>query len=228
MRPRAYAGAILSIVLASFLFALVMAPRIPDPAPMHWNWRNEVDRYGPRWVAIALMPSVVAGVAALCLALSRSAAFREFLARSRAPFARLSLGVLFLFASLGGLVQVSASGARFDFAPVVVVLTSLLTAFVGAALRDVRRNPWVGIRTPSTLASDEVWEATHRAGSRLFVVHGLLSAASAFVLPAWGGLVVLIAGLLALVVWSFAYSRRLRARLSFHRSSEQQEIHRGS
>ena len=37
-----------------------------------------------------------------------------------------------------------------------------LFVMLGLVMPRVRRNPWVGVRTPWTLASDENWARTHR------------------------------------------------------------------
>ena len=51
-----------------------------------------------------------------------------------------------------------------------------------------KRNRWAGIRTPSTMKSDEAWAAAHETGAPLMQ--------SAGVLGATGGLTGMIAGLL--------------------------------
>ena len=76
-------------------------------------------------------------------------------------------------------------------------------------IAKIPRNPIIGIRTPWTLASDDIWRRTHRIGSRLFVAYGLAMLLTALVAPAWIGFGVLLAGALALVAWSLVYSHRL-------------------
>ncbi|GHO80924.1 hypothetical protein KSD_86950 [Ktedonobacter sp. SOSP1-85] len=49
-----------------------------------------------------------------------------------------------------------------------------LFIFTGNYLGKLRRNFWMGIRTPWTLSSDASWERTHRVGGRFFVACGLL------------------------------------------------------
>ena len=50
----------------------------------------------------------------------------------------------------------------------------LLFIFIGFLLRQAKRNFFIGIRTPWTLSSDTVWNATHRLGAILFMMsaHG--------------------------------------------------------
>ena len=92
--------------------------------------------------------------------------------------------------------------------PVVTVITLLvggLFVVVGNYLGKVRRNFFVGIRTPWTLASDEVWARTHRVGGWLFVLAGIAIVASAGgsrqLLP-----VVLLASVGTAALISVAYS----------------------
>ena len=62
----------------------------------------------------------------------------------------------------------------------VIVLAIVLTG-AGVALTwigrkatkgTLKRNRWAGIRTKSTMASDEAWEAAHRAGGELMTWAG--------------------------------------------------------
>jgi len=76
-------------------------------------------------------------------------------------------------------------------------------ALLGSALKSVRRNYWMGIRTPWTLSNEVVWDRTHRLAAWLWlaggVVGGLLVLAG---LPFWIGLIVLVLAAL----WPAFYS----------------------
>ena len=74
-------------------------------------------------------------------------------------------------------------------------IVGLLLLVIGNYMGKVRKNFFVGIRTPWTLASDEVWMRTHHLGGWLFVVGGLIIAVAGLVAPAH-----LVPGILIAVV----------------------------
>lgn len=212
MIPRTYLAAIAGVVLVSVVFAAVMASRVPDPAPIHWNLRGEIDGHGPKWLAVVVFPALTALFAGIFVVLPRFGLTGGD-PRWIVPYSRVALGVVALLAALGILFHAGAAGADVDLASVILVPSGLFIGFLGVSMRGVPRNPWMGIRTPWTLKSDAVWEATHRAGAAWMVAVGLFTAVSAFLLPTFCGLGVLFAGLIGLCVWSFVYSRRAHRRL---------------
>lgn len=95
---------------------------------------------------------------------------------------------------------------------VAVLAIGLLMMFVGNSLGRVRHNYFVGIRTPWTLANEEVWRRTHRFGGPVLMVSGLLPIV---LLPFWPQaarlllLVCILAGVLITVVYSYFCYRQV-------------------
>lgn len=56
----------------------------------------------------------------------------------------------------------------------LIALIGLMVAMLGNYFQALRPNYFVGIRTPWTLESEEVWKKTHYLGARLWVAGGLL------------------------------------------------------
>ncbi len=94
---------------------------------------------------------------------------------------------------------------------VIDLAVSALFIFIGNYLGKVRRNFWLGIRTPWTLASDVTWERTHRLGGWLFVAAGVIGIGTAFVpsLRIWGvvGSILVVSAIL--IVYSYIVYRQM-------------------
>ncbi|MEZ4364105.1 MAG: SdpI family protein [Kofleriaceae bacterium] len=92
---------------------------------------------------------------------------------------------------------------------VPAALGGLLVVF-GNFMGKLTRNFFVGIRTPWTLASEEVWLRTHRLGGKVIVLAGLgLVLSSAL----GGGFVFVIAAIALVAVIPIVYSYVLYRRL---------------
>jgi hypothetical protein len=88
----------------------------------------------------------------------------------------------------------------------------LFFALIGNVMGKVRRNFWMGVRTPWTLASEPVWNQTHRLAAWLFVAAGLVGFVLVMLLPpdvVWVALLVLIPAGLVPVVYSLVLYKRL-------------------
>jgi uncharacterized membrane protein len=73
----------------------------------------------------------------------------------------------------------------------------------GNYMGKLRKNFFIGIRTPWMLASDAVWERTHRLGGWLFMLAGVLAIAGTLAgVPAWWAIVVLLAVALIPAIYS--------------------------
>jgi uncharacterized membrane protein len=83
----------------------------------------------------------------------------------------------------------------------------LLFVGIGVLLRGARRNWFMGIRTPWTLMSEEVWDRTHKVGSRLFLISGALAALGALT-GGWLALALTVAPVMVSAVYLVYYSQR--------------------
>jgi len=63
-----------------------------------------------------------------------------------------------------------------ETSPNIIIPTGigLLFFYVGILLENAKRNWFIGIRTPWTLSSENVWNKTHKIGGKLFKIVGLI------------------------------------------------------
>jgi uncharacterized membrane protein len=204
---------LVSLVFVAVSFAVVAAfwGRLPDPMPTHWNWRGEADGFLPKPWGPLLLPLVQLGVFALFAAIPALSP-RGFRVDKFGPtYARLVVLVVGFFVPFNALVVAAALGGRIGMQRAPIVLVGALFVGLGNYLGKTTRNFYVGVRTPWTLASPEVWTRTHRLAGWLFVIAGFVMMAGAL-LVANGAVVVLavtIPTVLVPVVYSYVVYKRL-------------------
>ena len=199
---------ILCIVVA-FAVPAFLYPRLPDPMPSHWDLQGHVNGtmskpwgafFGPLmtlalWLFLGFLPRI-----------SPRGFTVEF---PRAYDAIRTVTVAFM-AVIAIVVPLQAAGSHVDLSRVVIGGTGVLLAVIGNFLSKTTRNFWVGIRTPWTLASDEVWLRTHRLGAKVFVIGGIAVSVCGLVgAPMPILLVVLLVPGLVPIVYSYVIYRRL-------------------
>ena len=201
----------LVFVVASFLVAIALYSRLPDPVPTHWNASLKANGWTPKpWGA--LLPAIILAVSlVLFLVLPRISprGFRfETFGRTWQIIEAAILGALFLVTSVSLL---AAAGARIPVDRLIAAAIGLLLMILGNFMGKLTRNFFVGIRTPWTIASEEVWLRTHQLGGKLFVLAGallLIAGLMGFGLVA--AFVAVGAAAIVSVVYSYVLYRKIK------------------
>lgn len=194
---------------AALVISAALWSRLPELIPIHWGLDGQVDGWAPRIVGALLGPGMLAAWLGLFHLLPRISP-RQFEVES---FRETYNYLMALIAGLLGFIHVvSLAAALWPEMPsgrILVAGIMLMFVLMGNVLGRTRRNFWIGIRTPWTLASDRVWAETHRLAGRLMVAAGLAAAVLAglgYFLPAF---LLLIPALLIPVFHSLWLYRRL-------------------
>jgi len=212
----------LCALAADAVLSAVLYGRLPERVPVHWNLSGQVDRYGSKAELVFLGPLFIAGLWGLMVLLSRIDPRRAARAaeETSGPMDQADGSywtvihlVLFALAFLHGALLLTAAGHLAVRGRAVALALALLLVLPGNFLGRLRPNWFVGIRTPWTLSSDEVWRRTHRLGAVLMVAGGLLLLPLALWLPPPQALItavlVTLASTLGPAVWSYFAWRRL-------------------
>jgi len=82
-------------------------------------------------------------------------------------------GIIAVLAFLHTVTLLQAAGHALPVAGLVFVTIGLLMFFIGNYMGKLRKNFFIGVLTPWTLASDEVWVRTHRLTGWVFAAAGI-------------------------------------------------------
>ncbi len=205
-------GFLLAFILIVSAYNLFIYPSLPEKIPIHWNARGEIDDWGAKEWAVWLVPAIMLLWTGLVVALPWLSP-RHFKVDPFRPTFNYIMVVTGAFFVLVHWVMIQAAfDHRFPSGRLVVAAVFLLFALLGNVLGRVRRNFWVGVRTPWTLASDTVWIATHRLAARLFALTGFCGAIAGVAgAPLSPLLVSLLIVVLIPVIYSLVLYKRLEA-----------------
>lgn len=192
------------------MLSAALYPRLPEKFPTHWNLQGRPDGFtGKPWGPF-LDPLVMIGLYLFFLVIPKISPKGYRFGGFAGVWEIVRTGILAFLLVLQAAVLLPAVGVPVPMDRAIPAELGLLLILVGNYLAKTTKNFFLGIRTPWTLASDEVWLRTHRLGGKLFVAAGFVCVVSAL---AGGGLVPVItavgAAALVPVVYSYVIYRRL-------------------
>lgn len=202
-RNRALLVGLVLLLVAAGLSAWAY-PSLPERVPTHWDMAGHANGYSSRLFAVSLGPAIIAFTGLLMLVLPAISPQGFRLEESAEPF---YLSVLAIMGVLLVLHCMTIRAELTESSPSAVLIFAsigVLLAVMGNLMRRLKKNFWIGVRTPWTLASDEVWTRTNRLGGLLLEVGGVAVVAASFFNKA--AIATLIAVIVIIAVVPIAYS----------------------
>ena len=203
---------ILLLVAVPFAYLGAIWNDLPEQVPLHWNLQGEVDRWGSRselWL-IPVVTTLLIYVLFLVIPLIDP---KKRLGEMGSKYGQLKfLMVAFMSALAVVILFMARSGEKVSATPVLVVV-GLLVTVLGNYMKTVRPNYFIGIRTPWTLESPEVWNKTHQLAGKLWFLGGVLMVAVALLFEGATqfGMVLSIALAITLIPLIYSYMAYRRA-----------------
>lgn len=199
------------LIMMSFAIGGFYYNELPDPMPTHFGLDGQPDRFTPLPWGAFLLPMVSIGVF-LFMKLLPAISPKEFsMDRFVGAYEKVLVAVVGMLVLVQFIVMQSATGTEFDLLPWVSVLVGVLLLVVANYMTKTEPNFFFGIRTPWTIANDEVWFRTHRHGAYLFALAGVVMILGS---PFSLGFYVSIGLIVAIVVWLTVYSYILYVKMT--------------
>lgn len=165
---------LLLLLFLSFVVAILLYPKMPAQAPIHWDAQGNVNGYGSREFGAFFLPGMNLGMYLLFLVLPRLDPRKENYAKFQGSYRIIRYAVHFLLLFVFLLTSLAALGVAVDISLWICVATTLLFIVLGSTMGKIRHNYFVGFRLPWTLANEEVWDKTHRLGGKLMIIFGVI------------------------------------------------------
>ena len=169
--------------------------------------------HGPRWSLFLITPGIMLGMLGLFAVLPWLSP-RQFEVESfRSTYLYIMVVIVAFMAYLHALMLWSAISGQVTMQKTNLGVLCLLHVLLGNVMGKVKRNFYVGIRTPWTIADERVWNATHRLGAKTMFVGGLAGLILAFAgARFWVVMATLIASVLMPAIYSLVYYKQLERR----------------
>lgn len=206
-----------TIGLLCLLAAICIYPSLPDMIPIHWDLQGNVNGYGDP-LSIFLFPILSLGIDIGMVVTRKIDPKREQYARFHGVYQgfRILLSVFMAAVFAITILQILYPDTSY-LSIVVPIATGILLLYIGNEMPKIRPNYFFGIKTPWTLANEDVWRKTHRISGRIWVIGAILCMLTgclpdAWILPAMLGI------LLIMVLYPILYSYLL-----FHKQEKEKQ-----
>jgi len=209
---------LMELVPLVFLIIMAGAARftydlLPEKVPVHWNARGEIDNYGSKNTLIFLIPGMFFLFWILSIILPATDVYRDNIISSYKYYYAAKIAISAFFLILYITLLISAAGYTLDIARITILLIAGLFFAIGLFIRNIKRNFFIGIRLPWTLADDDVWKRTHDIGGKIFIIIGLLMIASLIFIDTEiiyaGFLIILVLSVIYLCIYSYITYKKI-------------------
>jgi uncharacterized membrane protein len=204
---------IIGFVLLPFIYLAYLWNSLPEKVPIHWNYKGEIDDWGTKYslVGVLFLLPVFTYVLMLLIPKIDPKKRIEFMG---GKYYQIKF-VLVVFMSVLALYIIHSSNSQTLSSPnIVLVLIGLLFMALGNYFKVIKQNYFLGIKTPWTLESEEVWKLTHILAGKLWIVGGLLIVIFSLVIPEDINfyLFIIITAIITIVpiVYSYLIFRKLK------------------
>lgn len=173
---------IVGFVLLPFIYLTYLWNSLHEKVPIHWNYKGEIDDWGTKYslIGVAFLLPVLTYVLMLLIPKIDPKKRIELMG---GKYYQIKF-VLVVFMSILSLFFIHSSKSQTLSSPILVfVLIGLLFMALGNYFKVIKQNYFLGIKTPWTLESEEVWKLTHILAGKLWIIGGLLIVIFSLVIP---------------------------------------------
>lgn len=199
-----------AVILATLAGTVVAYPHLPGTVPVHWNTHGQIDGWAPRWTLFLYGPGLMTFMLVLFAAFPWLSPKKFEVDAFRPTYLYIMIILVAMFAYIQVLMILAALNVALDSGRAVIGGVCLLIALMGNVMGKVRRNFYIGIRTPWTIASERVWNATHRFAAKTFFAGGLVGFVAVLLrAPFWLPLAAILLAAFTPAIYSLIYYKQL-------------------
>jgi uncharacterized membrane protein len=171
---------ILAIIILSFVIGVYSYPQMPEKVASHWNAEGQVNGYLSKFWGVFLMPIISAGIFLFFIFIPGIDPLKSNIQQFRKHYDGFVVLIMVFLFYLYLLTIFWNSGHTFNMTVFLSPALAVLFYYSGVLIENAKRNWFIGIRTPWTLSSANVWDKTHKIGGKLFKIAGVVALLAIF------------------------------------------------
>ncbi|MED1918800.1 SdpI family protein [Bacillus thuringiensis] len=183
----------------SVVLGVICYPSMPDQMVIHWGPNGEPNGFAPKFVGVSFIPVVMLFI--FVAVRSQKQYYQKFQSSHDTILNTLMIVLLVIHS----VIIAYGYGYMLNIGIFVTLILGILFVTIGNFMPRFRHNYLIGIRTPWSLASEEVWKNTHLLSSRVFFIGGILIMLTSF-LPTTIHYVLMLIIVLVTILISFGSS----------------------
>jgi len=164
-----------ALIALAFIAGGFLYPDLPEKIPSHWNIKGEIDAWSSKNFAVFFFPSITLGIYLLMTFIPLIDPLRKNYPRFAIPYFWFRTVFVLFFVLIYFYTLWAALGTKLNINYFIIPAFSVLFIVIGIFLPKVRKNYFVGIRTPWTIHSEEVWDKTHQLAGKFFIAGGIIA-----------------------------------------------------
>ncbi len=202
------------LILIAVVAGCALYPMLPERVASHWNAAGQADGSMSKFWGVFLFPLLMAGMLGIYLIIPAIDPMKANIESFRRPYNLFWIGLFLFLLYMFGATLTWNLGYRFNFSVAMVPALAALWFGIGMFLGTLKRNWFIGIRTPWTLSSDAVWESTHRVAGKVFMAGApLMLLGLAFPrLMLWFVFTPIVGAVVFALVYSYVQHRKVTTR----------------
>ena len=173
---------IIGFVLIPFMYLGYLWNSLPEKVPIHWNYKGEIDDWGTRYSLIGFLFLLPVLTYVLMLVIPKIDP-KKRVELMGGKYYQIKFMMVIFMSVLALFILHSSNSQTLSSPSIVFVLLGALFMALGNYFKVIKQNYFLGIKTPWTLESEEVWKQTHILAGKLWIIGGLLIVIFSLVLP---------------------------------------------
>ncbi len=195
----------LAIIILTLAVSYYAYPLLPAKVVSHWDFRGVANGYSSKEFQTWFFPAMIIGLYALFFFLPILDPKKERYAEFTDVYNIFKNLIISIFFVIFLATTVFNLGVNINVGVIVASAIGILMITMGNYFGKLKQNWFIGIRTPWTLSSENVWNKTHRLGGKLFVIWGVGIIIAPWLSPTLA-FIVFIGGAILASIGSFIYS----------------------